>query len=141
MTFYLDTSFVVSVFSKETHSQNALTWLSDNNHLELLTSGWVETEFASAISLKIRTGQLEARDLQSLQSQWQDFRSVKLRDTNMESTDYERAAQMIYMSATGLRSGDALHLAICERLNAKIVTFDKGLQKAADQFNIAATIP
>jgi uncharacterized protein len=141
LSFYLDTSFVVSAFSKETRSQDALDWLSDHQSMQLHTSGWVATEFASAIGLKIRTGQFDPRDLPELKAQWIEFRSTKLSSIAIEDTDYELAAHMIYHSATGLRSGDALHLAICQRMEAKIVTFDKGLKHAADEFGIAAIIP
>ncbi len=66
MSFYLDTSFVVSAFSKETRSLEALAWLDSHIGLDLYTSGWVSTEFASAISLKIRTGQFNSADLSNL---------------------------------------------------------------------------
>lgn len=141
MSFYLDTSFVVSAFSKETRSLEALAWLDSHIGLDLYTSGWVSTEFASAISLKIRTGQFNSADLNYLQNEWTAFRSSNLRNVAIDNSDYELAAQMVFASNTGLRSGDALHLAICQRIGARIVTFDNGLERAANQFDIPATIP
>lgn len=141
MSFYLDTSFVVSAFSKETRSLDALEWLSRHQKAELCTSGWIITEFASAIALKIRTGQFDQADLDGLRSQWDGYRSANLRCVIIEDADYDVASSLIYLSKTGLRSGDALHLAICQRIEAAIVTFDSGLKRAADQFGIAAIIP
>lgn len=141
MSFYLDTSFLVSAFSKETRSLDALAWLDGHVGLDLNISGWVSTEFASAISLKIRTGQFHPADLKNLRHEWASFKFNSVRTVSVEDSDYDLASQMIFGSETGLRSGDAVHLAICQRIGAEIVTFDNGLERAAIQFGITATIP
>lgn len=141
MSFYLDTSFVVSAFSKETRSPDAVSWLNRHQGHDLFTSGWVSTEFASAIAFKIRTGQFDQADLEPLQSAWSQFQSANLHSVFIEDADYDVASNMIYRSKTGLRSGDALHLAICHRITATIVTFDVGLERAASQLSITAVIP
>ena len=141
MSFYLDTSFVVSALSKETRSLDALEWLNRHQTAELCTSGWIITEFASAIALKIRTGQFDQADLDVLRAQWDSYRSTNLRCVIIEDADYDVASSLIYLSSAGLRSGDALHLAICQRIGAAIITFDSGFKRAADQFGIPATIP
>ena len=63
------------------------------------------------------------------------------RTTNNESAaDYELAAKFLENYRTGLRAGDALHLAIARNHGARMVySLDAGLVKAATVFKISAS--
>jgi len=56
------------------------------------------------------------------------------------ATDYDLAAKFLENHKTGLRAGDALHLAIAKNRGARIVySLDAGLVKAAAVFRIPAS--
>ncbi len=57
---YLDTSVIVSALTNEADTATFADWLSRQETSELTISDWTATEFASALSMKMRTGALGA---------------------------------------------------------------------------------
>jgi predicted nucleic acid-binding protein len=63
-----------------------------------------------------------------------------------QAEEYDFAAQAIRRHETGLRAGDALHIAIARKLtqdhgDITLITFDARLARVAPLFGIPATIP
>lgn len=52
------------------------------------------------------------------------------------ASDFERAAKMLERHDSGLRAGDALHLAICARLGAVLCTDDIRMADAASAIGL-----
>ncbi|MDO8862700.1 type II toxin-antitoxin system VapC family toxin [Haliea sp. E1-2-M8] len=52
--------------------------------------------------------------------------------------DFNAAARYADQFKTGLRAGDALHLALAANHGARLVTLDKGLAKAAKGLGISS---
>ena len=63
------------------------------------------------------------------------------RDEDVGESDFLRAAHFLKQWQLGLRVGDALHLAICERLAVSIVTLDDRLFDTAHRLTIATEHP
>jgi len=57
---YVDTSVLVSALTNETDTSLWQTWLAEQDAPELAISDWTVTEFAAALSNKLRTGALTA---------------------------------------------------------------------------------
>ena len=55
----------------------------------------------------------------------------------VDTTDFDRARGWIAAYRSGLRAGDALHLAVCKRLSATLCTADDTLARAADKVGVA----
>jgi hypothetical protein len=53
------------------------------------------------------------------------------------TTELASAARLCLTQAPPLRAGDALHLALCQRLNLQLASFDRGLCKAAAHHQVA----
>lgn len=133
---YVDTSVLVALCTHEAKSAAVLQWYSSCTD-ELVSAAWCVTEFASAMGLKQRTGQLNAEQAQAV---WMQFERVCANDLQLlavETMSFHRAAMLTLQSATGLRAGDALHLACAMEAKVKaMVTLDAVLAKNAQKHKI-----
>jgi predicted nucleic acid-binding protein len=133
---YIDTSVLVALCVNEPKSNAATRWY--NNCTDGLTCAiWCVTEFASALGIKQRTNQINALQAQEA---WQLFERLCANDVQLfpvEPGTFHRAAILILDAETGLRAGDALHLAAA--LDAKtthMATLDETLAKNAKQMKM-----
>ena len=54
--------------------------------------------------------------------------------------DFRTAARFADQHTTGLRSGDALHLAVAANHGVRINALDRGLVRAAEALGVSATL-
>ncbi|MEB3257112.1 MAG: type II toxin-antitoxin system VapC family toxin [Cyanobacteriota bacterium] len=78
--------------------------------------------------------------LKESQGAWQCFgelREHRLQSVPLAAGDFEAAARLCLAEAPPLRAGDALHLALCPRLNLQLASFNRGLCQAASHHQVA----
>ncbi|CAA9540904.1 MAG: hypothetical protein AVDCRST_MAG91-3850 [uncultured Sphingomonadaceae bacterium] len=128
---YLDTALIVAALTIEEATTRAQVLLADYAGEVLVVSAWVSTEVAAALAVKVRNGSLtlELRD-EAERSYRKLGRSVG--ELRIEAEHYSRAAELARDHRTGLRSGDALHLAIALSSDAVLCTLDKRFAQACD---------
>lgn len=128
---YVDTSVLVALCTNEAKSADVTRWYGACKD-ELASAAWCVTEFASAMGLKQRTGQLTQVQAQTA---WLQFERVCANDLQLLPVDamtFHRAAMLTMDASSGLRAGDALHLACAMQAKAKgMVTLDAVLGKVA----------
>jgi predicted nucleic acid-binding protein len=135
---YLDTSVAVPLFVHEAHSATVDAWFESNTEA-LVASDWIRTEFASALALKQRRGEITAAQARGA---WEGFESLcaaglKLAPVSRQA--FDKAASLARVSNSGLRAGDALHLAVAlETGAARIATLDAVLAANAGRHGLAA---
>lgn len=126
---YVDTSVLVALIVNEPGSATAAAWYEAAQG-ELVSAAWCVTEFGSALGLKQRTGQLDAGQARAA---WQWFERMVANDVRLlsvETVDFHRAAMLTLDASSGIRAGDALHLACAERAGARsVVTLDAVMAK------------
>jgi len=140
MVCYVDTSVLVALCVNEPKSENASRWYSKCED-KLVSSVWCVTEFASALGIKQRTGQITTEEAQIT---WQNFQRLCTNDLTLLSPDpeiFHNAALLTLDAATGLRAGDALHLTTALQANAKrMATLDELFARNAEQRKIALVV-
>lgn len=121
---YLDTSAAVPLFVAEPSSDLIERWFSACNDL-VVSSDWIVTEFASALSIKERSGKLIAKDAKAAWRNFEAFCKSGLRLAPVSRHAFGDAAKLVRLSTYGLRSSHALHLAVAQEIGAKtIATLD-----------------
>lgn len=131
MTTYLDTSAAIPLFVPEPASDQVTMWLESNAD-SLVSADWILTEFASALSVKIRRGELAPKQANAVLDNFSTFTQTGLRLVEVNRGTFVRAVELIQNTRSGLRAGDALHLATALETGAEtIVTADGQLEKGA----------
>ena len=140
MVCYVDTSVLVALCVNEPRSEDVSRWYAkckDN----LVSSVWSVTEFASALGIKQRTGQITTDEAQVA---WQSFQRLCTNDLTLLSPDanmFHKAAFLTLDAATGLRAGDALHLTSALQANVKrMATLNDVFARNAKQHKIAVVV-
>lgn len=134
---YLDTSAIVSSLVLEpVASGQVRAWLRGQEAGTLAVSPWVATEVASALSLKIRTGELTLEGRARASSEWQHMRESGLAELPIDAQAFSTAAEMVVRHDLGLRAGDALHLAVAAAHGCTLVTLDERMARAAPELGV-----
>lgn len=136
MIHYLDTSLLVAIYAAERDHERLAQWLFAHAANDLAVSLWTRTEFSSALSIKIRTGQIYFNTFQKAQSQFEKAIRESFKVISFENEDFLTAARWCENHQTGIRSGDALHLAIAGRNLATLCTMDQKLAVAGRQLAV-----
>ena len=133
---YLDTSAIVALIVNEAGSVAVAKWYAGTK-AELVSAAWCVPEFASALGIKQRSGQLDAEQAKQA---WQRFEGLVANDLKLlpvAPADFHRAAVMTLDAGSALRAGDALHLACAEHANAKsVATLDAEMARNAQRLKI-----
>jgi predicted nucleic acid-binding protein len=124
LRLYLDTSLVVTALVAEPGSDAVLEWLSAHHSDRFVVSDWVVAEFSAALSIKLRTNQIDAEAREIALAKLGDLISGEFGCLHVAREQFRLAAMFSNRSLTGLRAGDALHLAIASSHSIKLCTRD-----------------
>jgi len=139
--YYLDTSLLVAALTAEPRSGSIQEWLVAREAGELFISDWVVTEFSSALSLKVRTGQLAAQQRAQVLAFFTSMAEQSFSVLTISRLDFRTAARFVEQYEVGLRSGDALHLAVAANHGLTLATLDMLMLRNADRFGVIAVQP
>ena len=138
--FYVDTSVLVSALTSETATARAQNFLSSADPEELAISAWVVTEFSSALSIKLRTGQIILEHRNTVLAGFRRLVADTFEVLPVDAAGFTTAARFSDQYALGLRAGDALHLAIAAEHGATLVSLDKRLVEAGASLGAATLL-
>ena len=126
---YADTSVIVALLTVEPKTDAVTDWyagLSDTP----TTSDWLLPEFSSALSIKLRTGQISEANAKKVRKEFELLSDGGLRIVAVSRDAFRRAAEMSMSHEHGLRAGDSLHLAVALELEASHMATLDGTQAA-----------
>ncbi|HEX9212094.1 MAG TPA: type II toxin-antitoxin system VapC family toxin [Bradyrhizobium sp.] len=128
---YVDTSALVPVFIREAKSEAVIAWLESSGE-RLAISEWSLVEFASAVAIKVRTGQAAANRAKQATARVREFTQKHCTVAVPGREEFRRAAELAGDDALKLRAGDALHLAVAGSLNVQgILCLDEAMIESA----------
>jgi uncharacterized protein len=136
LSVYADTSALVPLLVTETHTPRVMTWLAKQAPGTIVISDWSHTEVASALSLKLRIGEITLPLRAAAFAAWTRLHTSSLPTLAVTSDHFEVAAGIAARHDLGMRAGDALHLAIALDGGHRLVTFDARMAAAAPVLGI-----
>jgi predicted nucleic acid-binding protein len=134
---YFDTSFLVPLVVPEPTSDDVITFMQGLDEAQFAISHWVQVEFSSMIARSVRMRRIESRTARLMNAKFADrvggFFNVLL----PSGDDFNLARDYVMRFETGLKAGDALHLAIASNRNAQaIYSLDDTVIKAGTKLGL-----
>ncbi len=137
---YVDTSVLVAALTREPRTFEIQDWLAAQAAGQLAVSDWVLTEFSAALSVKLRTRQLAPADRAEVLAVFAELVERSFDVLPISRLEFRTAARFADQYRTGLRAGDALHLAIAGNHGARLRTLDHRLATAAEALGVSAAL-
>jgi uncharacterized protein len=130
LSIYLDTSVIVPFFLADPFVSRARAFLH-TEPVGLLVSDFVSAEFASVIGRRVRMKLLSTDEARAAFSNFDTW--VERATTRIEAlaADIRTAEGILRRLDLTLRTPDALNIAIAQRANAILATFDAKMAESA----------
>jgi hypothetical protein len=136
---YLDTSFLAPLVVAEDNSDRVEAVVSRLPVGSAVTSLWTLVEFASLVSRKIRQRELSAGQAGRVRARFRELVDGACVLLVPSAIDFSAAIDLVENHRSGIRGGDALHLAIARNYGAQdLYTLDEELIRAATTLRIPA---
>jgi len=137
LSFYVDTSVLVAYYSPEPLSDKTEKFLTTPRQPAI--SALTELELFSAISKKVRKGGISKKDASRIIATFISHKDNKLyTHLPVQLHHYTLARDWIALFKLGLKSLDALHLAIASSEELTIVSADRSLLRSAEVMGLNA---
>ena len=128
---YFDTSFLAPLILEEKSSARIERFVAGLPVGELTASHWNRAEFSSLLAREVRMGGLKQGAAREADHRFETMIAESFVVLLPSAADYDLAKRHLAHYASGLRAGDALHLAIASNHGAETVySLDKGMVKA-----------
>lgn len=140
MIVYPDTSLLVPLFMEEPGTPRAEAWLNNHSAGQIGSSAWTNIEFMSAIGMRCRRGDLSPDAHKAAIFKWRQLEN-SFESVPIPAIAFHDASLWLAQSALGLRSGDALHLAIAKAAGATVWTLDNVMFRAGQTLGLSVAQP
>lgn len=138
---YFDTSFLAPLVLPELTSDRIAAFVRRLPVEDLTVSHWTRVEFSSLIARDVRMSVLDAAAGARADARFEAMVDASFAVLLPNADDFGLAKRYLGKFNTGLRAGDALHLAIAaNRQAAAIYSLDKGLLMAGRLLDLPASM-
>ena len=128
---------MVAGVTREPRTLAVQRWLAAHASQDLRISDWVATEVSSALSIKLRRGDLDLAERAAALAAFSRLCADSLTILPVTASHFQAAARFCERHDLGLRAADALHLAVCGAHAATLVTLDRRFREAALELGVA----
>jgi predicted nucleic acid-binding protein len=137
---YFDTSFLVPLVLPEATSENIAKFIGGLPVEKLTVSHWTRVEFSSLLAREVRMGALKAQAATQADDRFEEMIDESFVVLLPNAEDFNLAREFLKSHDTGLRAGDAFHLAIAKNHAAEaIYSLDKTMIKAGKSLGLPVT--
>lgn len=137
---YFDTSFLVPLILSEATSEPITAFLKNLSVGDWTVSHWTRVEYPSVIARHVRMNILDIETAHKANVKFDIIIGTYFAVLSPNRDDFDRAREYINYFETGLRAGDALHLAIAGNRGANaIYSLDKSFLSAGKQLGLPTT--
>jgi predicted nucleic acid-binding protein len=138
---YFDTSFLAPLILREATSDKIAAFVRRLPAAELAVSHWTRVEFSSLIAREVRMGGLDVHAAARADARFEAMVDESFSVFLPDAGDFGLAKRYLCRFETGLRAGDALHLAVANnRRAAAIYSLDKTLLRAGKILDLPVRI-
>ena len=138
---YFDTSFLVPLILPEATSDPITGFFEDLPADDLAVSHWTRVEFASLLAREVRMRNLDTVAGYAASSRFESMVEESFVVLLPNRDDFDQARDWLNQFETGLRAGDALHLAIARNRGAHaIYSLDKVMIAAGKALGLPASV-
>jgi hypothetical protein len=141
LTLYLDTSLIAALFVIDDAFTQRATRFVATDAAVLVVSDFGAAEFASVIARLARGNRLTREAAASLFADFDFWSARAVQRVEATPADVARAAAFIRRLDLNLRTPDALHIAIADRLGVTLATFDVRMAANAAVLGVAVATP
>ncbi|MFA6020910.1 MAG: type II toxin-antitoxin system VapC family toxin [Rhodospirillales bacterium] len=136
---YFDTSILTPLVKTEASSGKVMKLMAELAGNSLCTSHWTLVELASVLAREVRMKAASSKSAHKAQHDFEAILDASFEILLPDAADFERAKEYVSRFETGLRGGDALHLAVAagRKVNA-IYSLDKAFVKAGKKLGLPA---
>lgn len=128
---YFDTSFLAPLIFPEATSDRIAAFVRRLPTAELAVSHWTRVEFSSLIAREVRMGGLDIQAATRADARFEAMVDESFSVLLPNANDFGLAKRYLGRFETGLRAGDALHLAVANNHRATVIySLDKALLHA-----------
>jgi hypothetical protein len=107
----------------------------------IVLSDFGAAEFSSAVARRVRMRDLTRGEGRLAFANFDDWIARSTSRQKVIGVDIESADRILRRLDVNLRKPDAIHIAIARRLDATLVTFDRGMAAAARLLGMAVVAP
>jgi predicted nucleic acid-binding protein len=138
---YFDTSFLVPLVLPEATSERIAAFIRELNTEQFAVSHWTRVEFSSLIAREVRVGGLDAQAAAQADARFEVMVDDSFAVLLPNADDFSLAKQYLGRFETGLRAGEAFHLAIASNHRAgTIYSLDKTLLRAGTTLGLPVSM-
>ncbi len=130
MRVYLDASVLVALLTNDPLTARADTFLRKGNPI-LVLSDFAAAEFASALARRVRSGEIAIEDARAAFSTLDAWAARATQRVETTAADVKAAEAALRRLDLTLRTPDALNIAIAQRVDAVLATFDGKMASSA----------
>ena len=140
MSLYLDASVLVALFVIDPLSARATAFLSAHPAI-VVVSDFGAAEFSSAVARRVRTGDLTREDGQLAFLNFDTWIARSAHREEINAADIGAVDRILRRLDVNLRTPDAVHIAVTQRVQSMLVTFDRSMAASARALGAGVAMP